>query len=343
MYEVDFLPVDATEGEPNTENGDAITIHFIEDATQAERVVVIDAGFATVGHQVVEHVRKFYGTSHVDLAISTHPDASHIDGLQVVVEELDVAELLVHLPKRHASPRDVQKHFVDIRAVDSLLDTARTRGTAVAEPFLGQSRFGGQLTVLGPTETLYESLLAEQLDQARTGALGHAMTLAAGGLRDLLRNVAAWGYPSEGLAEDVETSARDETSVITLVRSDGRQLLFTGDAGLRGLGAAADHYENLLGTFRTVPISLFQVPHHGSRRSLSPTLLDRLIGAQDDPHTSTTAIVSSADADPWHPSPRVTNALGRRGAALVATEGTAVWSSHRARPRAGWSPVVTAG
>ncbi|GAB3165110.1 hypothetical protein GCM10027059_22310 [Myceligenerans halotolerans] len=343
MYEVDFLPVEATEGEPSTRNGDAITIRFTEDATNTERVVVIDAGFTTVGSKVVEHVRQHYGTSRVDLAVSTHPDADHIDGIQTVVEELDVAELLIHCPKLHASPRDVQKHFSNIAAVDHLIDAAKRRGTTVVEPFMGESRFNGQLTILGPTPDFYESLLKEHLDEGRSGIVARAMTAATGGLRDLLRSVAAWGYPEETLAEDVETSARNETSVITLIQSDGRRLLFTGDAGLRGLGAAAGYYESLLGPFRAAPVSLFQVPHHGNRRNLSPSTLDRIIGRQGQPHTSTTAVVSSADADPKHPSPKVTNALGRRGATFVATEGKPIWSSHGAPPRAGWRAVEVIG
>ncbi|MBE1875487.1 ComEC/Rec2 family competence protein [Myceligenerans pegani] len=335
MYEVDFLPVEATDGEPSTRNGDAITIHFTEDATGTERVVVIDAGFEAVGDDVVEHVTRYYGTSHVDLAISTHPDRDHIEGMRTVVEKLDVAELMVHCPKLHASPRDVQQHFRDIAAVDDLIRSANAHGTRVAEPFTGESRFGGQLTILGPAEGLYETLLAEHLGEERAGTMTRATAIAAGGLRDLFRSVAAWSRPAETLAEDVETSARKETSVVTLIRCDGQRLLFTGDAGLRGLGAAADRYESLLGPFESVPITLFQVPHHGDRHNLSPAVLDRLLGHRGQPHTPTLAVASSADDDPKHPSPMVANALSRRGATLVATEGEPVWSNHGAPPRAG--------
>lgn len=339
MYEVDFLPVEATEGEPSTRNGDAITLHFTEDVTGTERVVVIDAGFEAVGDEVVRHINKYYGTSQVDLVISTHPDPDHLDGIRTVVEKLDVTELFIHRPKRHASPRTVQRHFAHIRAVDALLDAAAAHGTHVVEPFGGQTRFSGQLTVLGPARDLYETLLREQLDEKRSGALTRATRSSTGYLHDLVRYVAALRHPDELLADDARTNARNESSVITLVQSGGDRLLFTGDAGQRGLGAAADYYESLVGPFPTRPVALFQVPHHGDRRSLSPALLDRIVGLRGHPHTSTTAVVSSADADTSHPAMEVTNALDRRGITLVATEGMAAWSSHEAPPRAGWGPV----
>lgn len=343
MYEVDFLPVEAIEGEPSSKSGDAITMRFTEDATGSQRVVIIDAGFKAVGERVVEHVRQYYDTSRVDLVISTHPDADHINGIQTVVEELDVAELMVHRPKLHASPRDVQKYFSNVEAVDNLISAAAACGTKVIEPFTGESRFGGQLTILGPTATLYEALLKEYLDEERSGTVSRAFTASAGVVRDLLRRAAAWGYPEETLAEGGETSARNETSVIALVKSEGRRLLFTGDAGLRGLGDAADVYESEIGPFRTAPINLFHVPHHGSRRNVSPSLLDRMIGSHGQPHAPVTAIVSSAEADPKHPSPKVTNALGRRGATTVATEGNTVWSNHGAPARLGWGPAEEIG
>ncbi|MEV5694276.1 hypothetical protein [Micromonospora globbae] len=56
------------------------------------------------------------------------------------MEALDVRELMIHQPRLHA--RDVSD-FSNLEAVDELLDTAKSRGVLVSEPFTGESRFGG--------------------------------------------------------------------------------------------------------------------------------------------------------------------------------------------------------
>lgn len=343
MYEVDFLPVEAENG-PSSKSGDAIALRFTRESDGSQRVIVIDAGFTAVGQTLVDHVTDFYGTRHVDLLISTHPDADHLNGLQTVVEELQVDELLIHRPRLHASS---VRDFANLEAVDALIAAAGAHGTTVTEPFSGLSRFENQIMILGPSEEFYECKLAEHLSEESDGrgagvraraALSAAATLS----RDLLSKVMQW-YPVETLGEDGVTSPRNETSVVMLLNCDGRRLLFTGDAGLEGLAAAADNYEAFIGTFAQAPLNLFHVPHHGSRRNLSPSMLDRIIGTKDNPFGPTTAIVSSAKADPKHPSPKIMNALGRRGAAPAATEGRGICFTFNALSRSGWGPVTPVG
>lgn len=343
MYEVDFLPVEAADG-PSKKSGDAITVRFIRAQDGSQRVMVIDAGFSDVGQDVVDHVVKYYDTTHVDLVVSTHPDSDHLNGLKTVVEQLDVDELLIHQPQLHARSLG---NFTNLDAVNELIATAKENGTTVAEPFTGLSRFEGQVLILGPSETFYESKLVEQLDEGsnlRAAVERRLAALASVPLRatDPLSKTQTW-YPPETLGEDVETSPRNETSVVMLLRCDERRLLFTGDAGLEGLGQAADCYESVMGSFRYFPLDLFQIPHHGSRRNLSPSLLDRIIGTEGNPFGSTSAIASSAKADPKHPSPKVTNALGRRGVTALATEGKGICSHHNGPTRVGWVPVEPIG
>jgi beta-lactamase superfamily II metal-dependent hydrolase len=343
VYEVDFLPVEAEAG-PSSKSGDAICIRFT-DAAGAQRVVVIDAGFAAMGETVASFVKNTYGTNRVDLLISTHPDGDHLNGLKVVVEELYVSELLIHRPREHATV--TASTFPNLPAVDELLATAALHRTTVTEPFTGVERFDGMIRVLAPREDFYEQMLGEQLaeDRVSKSALAAAVAMlsaTATKATDMLKRKLG-AYPDETLGEDGETTPRNESSVVTLLTDGDRRLLFTGDAGINGLDAAADEYERQVGPLWMYPLTFVQVPHHGSRRNVSPSLLDRLLGSEDSPHGVVTAFVSSAAADLKHPSSKVTNAFGRRGAVVAATEGIALLHSYEAGPRAGYGPVDPIG
>ena len=101
MYEVDFLSIESS-GELGSKSGDAITVRFTENTTGTVRVLVIDGGYKHTGERLVEHVQARYGTNHVDLVISTHPDMDHVNGLTSVLTDLSVGELLIHIPHDHA-------------------------------------------------------------------------------------------------------------------------------------------------------------------------------------------------------------------------------------------------
>ncbi len=91
----------------------------------------------------------------------------------------------------------------------------------------------------------------------------------------------------ETLTDDGETGPRNNSSVITLLHVGGERMLFTGDAGIPALTAAASYYETIFGSFPAAPLTFFQTPHHGSRRNVGPTLLNRLLGSAQTPHAAT--------------------------------------------------------
>lgn len=90
-------------------------------------------------------------------------------------------------------------------------------------------------------------------------------------------------------------------------------------------------------------LSFFQTPHHGSKRNLGPTILNKIVG---DPlpcgsAAKFTAMISaSKNGEPKHPSKRVVNALIRRGARVIATQGVAKWQSALYMPDRGWSAAT---
>ena len=121
---------------------------------------------------------------------------------------------------------------------------------------------------------------------------------------------------------------------------NGRRVLLTGDAGVRALSWARDYAIS-----RQFPLQQFtfvQIPHHGSRRNVGPTILNELLGPiqlQGSP-SRFAAFVSAPKEDDQHPRKIVTNAFMRRGGRVIATQGIA--KCHRAGfpPRSGYSDAV---
>jgi len=331
VYEVDFLPVENND-QDGGKSGDAIAMRFSVEAEGRNAVVVIDGGRAYTGPELVEHIQTHYKTDKVDLVISTHPDADHLNGLATVLEECTVGELLVHQPRLHT--RDVSE-FSNLEALDELLKIASARGVAVTEPFAGLTRFNGQLEILGPTEGYYVDLLGQQLAPAAPTSAAASIARSISGVLNKVLSL----LPVETLTNDGETSPRNNSSVITLVRVGGRRLLFTGDAGITALDAAADRYEETVGAFISWPLHLMQAPHHGSRRNLGPAILDRILGRAGASYSPTcSAAISSALASAKHPSPKIVNALSRRGCKVNATEGKTICYGDTSRP--GWVPLA---
>ncbi len=326
MYEVDFLPVG--DGE---DSGDAIALRFSHPDTGRWVRVIIDAGFADDGEALVEHVRSYYGTNEIDVAILTHPDGDHIGGMGEVIRGLQVRELWLHDLTQHGGAT-----LPAAAAVNDLIALARARGTAVREPWAGTQAFGGALTVLGPTETYYEELMVEQVSGVgRSTPAGKAIVEAARGLFD--RIGAALGV--ETPFSEKEVSPRNNSSTVSLLRVDDQSLLFTADAGVPALERAWDEAEAV---GLAAPPDFVQVPHHGSRRNASSAWLDRLLGPTGQEETRS-AFVSVVRISPKHPSGRVVNAYKRRGCTVVATAGQSISRPHGTPARANWGPATPLG
>jgi len=256
-YEVDFLPVGKGES-----SGDAIALRFgyLLEQPPRQRVVIIDGGFQASGEALVKHVKKYYKTSRVDLVVSTHPDTDHVNGLEVVLEELSVGCLWMHLPWNHTD--DIAGMFRDGRVTDNSvrealrrsLDAARNlenlakkKRIHIIEPFAGvrdDSGFGCVL-VIGPAETFYEDLLPDFRGTPEPKGSISLLAKAILEARQFVSKVAE-SLHYETLDDSGETSAENNSSVILLVVVDGHYLLFTGDAGIPALTAAADLLEGVL-------------------------------------------------------------------------------------------------
>jgi len=329
-YEVDFLPV----GEE--QSGDAITMRFgnVFGQRNEQVVVVIDGGFADTGKQVVEHLKKHYKTDQVDLVVSTHPDADHAAGLETVLKECKVGSFWMHRPWNHTD--DIAKMFADGRVTDKSvrealrksLDEARTlerialdRKIPIVEPFTGVRDATRSIVVLGPSAQFYGSLLPEFRGTPEpvaqpAGPLAKALRGAA----EVIKKIAE-RWDIETLDDSGETSAENNSSAILLAVVGDHCLLFTADAGIPALTEAT----NLLvgAGFDFSKIKFIQVPHHGSKRNVGPTILNALLGPKlpKDSKLRTAFVSVAKPEDEKHPSKKVMNAFRRRGAPVLPTGG----------------------
>ena len=103
----------------------------------------------------------------------------------------------------------------------------------------------------------------------------------------------------------------------------GEGILLTGNAGLGSLTNAAVYAEHL-GIRVSEQLKFFQVPASGDANHLSPSILDRLIGAarppsEKPPHLS--AFLPPPSGRPELPHRAVVHALAERGAQIARTEG----------------------
>lgn len=345
-YEIDFLPV----GDGDT-SGDAIAIRYSDGIEW--KVMVYDGGTKASGQALVDHINTYYGTSHVDFLVNSHPDQDHASGLSVVLEKCTVGELWIHRPWLHAS--EVLHHFEDGRmTVDSLAtrfkdrmpyawaleELALSKGITINEPYQGSQI--GCFRVLSPSKDWYLNTLLLEFDKTPEAARVTESYLKQA-FDDVIQRIMSFAeekWDIETLREDVTTSADNESSVILYANIDNRGIFLCGDAGIRGLGHAADYAEAL---YLNLPNATFyQVPHHGGRHNVSPSVLNRIIG-QILPHgteSNKTAFVSVGKGAERHPKKIVTNAFTRRGAKVSPTKGQTICSHHGTETRPGWTVLT---
>ena len=353
-YEMDFLQV----GE-KARGGDAIAVRFGDlSNSNRQNVIVIDCGFGpNTADQMVRLLRETYHTERVDMVISTHPDLDHIGGLETILDKFQgaIGQLVMHLPWKHheaairliednrVTPHSIRNRLrMSLDAAVSLEKKALSHNVPIVEPFAGViwEMTGGNVEVVGPNEDFYESLLPHFDGMPIYGGNQYPLTefrtppnFTPG--RD------AWELELASLSDNSWTSAKNNTSVILQITVDERRLLFTGDAGIQALNEAA-HYLVASDADR-LPLQMIQIPHHGSRNNVGPTVLNNIVGpiAPYNQRRDMIAIVSCPpDGAPRFPNQRVLNAFTRRGARCFQTNEGNFRHSFMAPQRAGLYALV---
>ena len=342
-YEIDFIPVDS-----GKKNGDAIAIRITEDGIT--KIYVIDGGTKASGQNLVDHIKKHFNTDTVDFLINTHPDLDHISGLTVVMEQLKVKELWMHKPWEHAHEiiDDIIDNRVTINSLTNRLqdslkianqleEMANEKDIPVYEPFQGNSI--GHFHVLSPHRDWYNELI-KGFNNMPASDKSSMVTEAIKKFSDVVKTVfESWNI--ETLSEDGQTSHKNESSTVLYGQLPNNfKVLLTADAGLKSLEKA--HSYALQNGVDLSNCNFIQMPHHGGRRNVSPSLLDKLIGPKLPEGTvpSKTAFVNTSKDHPAHPKKSVSNAFQRRGAKVIATNGQTKCKHWGYPSREGWVAVT---
>ena len=347
-YEVDIIGVGK-----ESQSGDAITLRWggLFGARNQQKVVIIDGGFQATGQDVVDHIKRYYQTRLIDAVVSTHPDQDHVNGLHIILDELEVKELWIHKPWEH-NQRLAEK-FVDGRITDNsigqrlrqslgsasdLVDKAQRKNIRIVEPFAGISLFcQNEFRVLGPTQSYYESLIPEFDGMPKANLTFSDLIAEIAGRKAWTKRLVTSRWGIDSLGDEDTTSAKNNSSAITAITVEGHRLLFTADAGITALSFAANHLDP---NWHGADFRLIQIPHHGSRRNIGPTILNRIIGypLPRGQKRNICAIAStSAKGEPKHPRKAVMNAFTHRGVSASATRGNTRRFAHNAPLRKGWA------
>lgn len=349
--EIEFLPVGT-----GSKAGDAIVVRYGDVA--AYSLMLIDGGHVETGDNIVAHLKKNFGPFPVlEHVVLTHSDGDHASGLRTVLSEIPVRNLWMHIPWFHAEETrllfankgiTVEALAKAIKAeypvISELYDLALAGGAKIFAPFQGEAI--GPFRVCSPGREVYNYLMPQfekTPEPDQTSVEAASMWLGKESLaRKLIEAAKAalqgWvkeTWDGELLKDGGITSASNESSVILYgAFENGERVLLTGDTGVNGLRWAAIYAESV-----GLPLQQFtfiQIPHHGSRRNVGPTILNRLLGKKKPQFTPPLfhAFVSAPQEDARHPRRIVLNAFARRGGSVMATQGQGIvhWGGFPARP-----------
>lgn len=322
VYEIDFL-------RPGDSNGDAIVVRWGDSKTSDFYINIIDGGFTDTGDEIIAHVERYLAKNAVIAnVVLSHADNDHACGLITVLEKMDVRNLWMNKPwdyvdyvldKFHGGytreglikrMREMHPYLVEME------DIANRREIPIHAPLQGATI--GAFRVLAPSRERYIRLIPDldKTPQSYEEAKA-SKTILGGVLREFAQKILE-RFDFETLDNDPPpTSASNETSVVQMGFFGDKQVLLTGDAGPEGLNEAAEYVEGL--TWSIQP-TVVQIPHHGSRRNVTPAVLNRWLGIYPAFGRGNAVASVGKDAD-IYPRKKVANAFTRRGYDVHATHG----------------------
>lgn len=302
-YEVRFFQVGSA-----TKGGDAILIR-LQDEYRNHTVIIVDGGYRETGEKIIEYLNNV-NISTVDLVINTHPDIDHISGLIRLFEEdsLTINKLIMNRPWRDSNI--TADYFADNRITDKSVNKRMTEAFKYAyqleqvainkigenniiHPVVGNSYFDC-LTILAPSKTLYRTKLLES-DKTPTSVNDSSTNFFARTMKKLVRY-----FKGSMTWYDEDTTPINETSIVSLLTTPNRNYLLTADAGKNCIKEALD-YKDSQSSLSNKTINVLQLPHHGSRKNITPALIQRIDASE--------YIISCPPQglDSHHPSRRLVN------------------------------------
>lgn len=319
-YEIDVLNVGAA---------DAILIHFFDDETDYEYLVLIDAGRYGDGKTVEDFIRKYYPNCYIDLAFCTHCDDDHYGGFIYLAEQMQkypytsikIDKMVINDPglhvdvddvKRYRSQENAEKEARSVYTLENgknLLEELDKAGVKYADGFSDKDYYylDNHIEIVGPTETFYESIVYD----LRNGLKAKEESEDAADAR--IFDTKVFSQTLEDATDD--GSANNQSSIMLLfLPDDGKRLFFMGDAGRNA-------YDNILDVDmkKIKNIDWLKVPHHGSKHNLDNEMINHI-------HPSVAYV--SAEKYRKYLSTAVVNALNKVGCRVYGTLGTGNLCHH---------------
>jgi beta-lactamase superfamily II metal-dependent hydrolase len=321
-------------------NADCILVSFWNGSSVYR--ILIDGG--RKGDAAI--IRQFLRGSKIDRIddlLSTHHHDDHSGGLVELLsdETLNFGKVWSHVPHWHVENMDkvraalkaagsssneaanIQK---SLRTSAEIYNLATKRSIPHEEPFKGK-KLGGLLEVCSPTVEFYEGLVVEFTDVERIKAEDAAQERyeIQTDLEEKIAKALSGAADSSSLLDDPHTSPENESSVVTGANYEGKVYLFASDAGTCAL-------TNVMSDYKVKGLHWMQIPHHGSRRNITKTLINAL--------APETAYVS-AEGNNKHPRRAVVNAFKDAGSSVYSTHyprGASLWNHLGTVPsRSGYS------
>ncbi|ODP35237.1 hypothetical protein A9762_11145 [Pandoraea sp. ISTKB] len=325
-YEVTFLPV----GEGS---GDAIVIRYGDD-NSGYTLHVVDGGRNGTADTIINHINTYYPGYFIDHMVLSHADDDHATGLLGVMKKITVKHLWMNRPWLYAE--QILHHFHGNFTLQGLIDDIKRRhpylvdleklaienNTVIHEVFRGNEI--GAFSVLAPSRDRYINSIP---DFGKTPTRYTEDAAVRGfGLRSLIeatKKKLEEKWDIETLASNTETSASNESSVVQYAVLGKEGVLLTADVGPIGLTEAANYAAQL----QLNRPKFVQVPHHGSRHNVTPSVLNTWLGPKVAEGTKVgVAFCSVGSNKEDYPRGQVINAFMRRGFKVYSTR--TKWISH---------------
>jgi beta-lactamase superfamily II metal-dependent hydrolase len=339
-YEIDFIGIN----EESSRDAAATCLRFYSQELGRYVIIVYDGGFSAHGKAMVELIKKYYideEVPYIDIVVCSHSDDDHASGLSEIFDTCSVGHLIVNRPWLYASEL-YQKISDKRKTVDSLerelketyssiakLETkALGQNTEIHEGFQGKTFSNVPLWILSPTR---EFFMQQVIESSKTPLQEDAsisfVKKAFEAIKDTLKDY----WNKDAIREGEATTPENETSIVIYgdMAEDGSFLL-TGDAGVQALTEAAD-YTDLMGISLS-SVKFHQIPHHGGRHNVSPSVLNRIVGGiQPSGTTPNKSAFVSVAKNSDHPKKMVVNAYMRRGVKVFEARTSSKWH-HRGTP-----------
>ncbi len=289
-------------------DADAILIrHYVDEEPF---IVLIDAGNAGDAAIIKKHLKDYYNSYYIDLAICTHPDSDHKDGFFDLLQDDDITIETFWLtdPAQYLNANDIRRYRnvenatkavrrIWQKSTDAnlnLIDLALNKCTKVESVTDGAQHQRLPISIVGPSDEYYSEVVKTMVadygiktyEDSSKEAYDDAFKIDENDIKSVIDN-------------DEDSSSYNASSLIILYEpGDGQRLLFAGDANTTSLQMMLNKYKWLRN------VDFLKVPHHGSRRNLNTSIIEAL---------SPKKCYISAAGNKKHPSGRLVYWLAKYG------------------------------